>query len=166
MTEPIPLVLAVLLVLSSTSALVVKRLLWSLILLFYSSLLLGAILFWYGANYAGLFHIITFAGAVSVMFMVIIMLVGQDTPEKIGLTPRTVVGVVLTIAGFLPFILLTGELGRVQNAVLETSLMSGSIDDLGFLWTYQSWDVVFVLVPVAAAILTVINLFTKEGEVE
>ncbi len=88
MTEPIPLVLAGLLVLSATSALLAKRLLWSLILLFYSSLLLGGILFWYGADYAGLFHIVTFAGAVSVMFMVIIMLVGQDTPEKNTLQAR------------------------------------------------------------------------------
>jgi NADH:ubiquinone oxidoreductase subunit 6 (subunit J) len=165
-TEPIPLVLAVLLVLSSTSALIVKRLLWSLILLFYSSLLLGAILFWYGAAYAGLFHIITFAGAVSVMFMVIIMLVGQDTPQKIGITSKVVITAVLAVAGLIPFILLTGDLGRVQNAVQESSLISGSTDELSFLWKYQSWDIVFVLVPVAAAILTVINLFSKEGEVE
>jgi NADH:ubiquinone oxidoreductase subunit 6 (subunit J) len=165
-TEPIPLVLAVLLVLSSTSALIVKRLLWSLILLFYSSLLLGAILFWYGAAYAGLFHIITFAGAVSVMFMVIIMLVGQDVPQKTVVTWKVVVTAVLAVAGLIPFILLTGDLGRVQNAVQESSLISGSTDELGFLWKYQSWDIVFVLVPVVAAILTVINLFSKEGEVE
>ena len=166
MTEPIPLVLAALLIVSSTSALVVKRLLWSLILLFYSSLLLGAMLFWYGAAYAGVFHIITFAGAVSVMFMVIIMLVGQDTPEKISLTPRTLVSVALAIAGLVPFVLLTGEVRQVQNAVRETSLINSAINELGFLWNYQSWDIVFVLIPVAAAILTIINLFSKEGETE
>lgn len=166
MTEPVPLVLAALLVLSSTSALVVRRLLWSLILLFYSSLFLGGILFWYGAAYAGLFHIITFAGAVSVMFMVIIMLVGQDTPQKVSLTPRVIVGVALATVGCLPFMLLTSRLEQVQNAVRETSLVNSSIDELAFLWNYQSWDIVFVLVPVLAAILTVINLFSKEGEVE
>ncbi len=166
MTEPVPLVLAALLVVSSTSALLVRRLLWSLILLFYSSLLLGGILFWYGAAYAGLFHIITFAGAVSVMFMVIIMLVGQDRPQKVAITPQLVSGVVLAIVGFLPFIFFTTRLQQVQNAVQETSLVSGSIDELGFLWNFQSWDLVFVLVPVTAAILTVINLFSKEGETE
>jgi NADH:ubiquinone oxidoreductase subunit 6 (subunit J) len=165
-TETIPLVLAALLVLSSTSALLTKRLLWSLILLFYSSLLLGGILFWYGAAYAGLFHIITFAGAVSVMFMVIIMLVGQDTPEKFAFTSRLLTTGALTLAGLIPFILLTSHLERVQNAVQESNVINGTLDELGFLWKYQSWDIVFVLVPVAAAILTVINLFSKEGEVE
>ena len=165
MIEPIPLVLAILLVLSSLSALLVRRLLWSLILLFYSSLLLGGILFWYGADYAGLFHIVTFAGAVSVMFMVIIMLVGQDTPKELQLTPQVIGGVVLAIAGFVPFVLLISRFAQVQNKFQETALVSG-VDELGFVWSFQSWDVVFVLVPVIAAILTVVNLFSKEGEVE
>lgn len=166
MTEPIPLVLAGLLVLSATSALLAKRLLWSLILLFYSSLLLGGIFFWYGADYAGLFHIVTFAGAVSVMFMVIIMLVGQDAPEKNSVTPKLAVTGVLAVAGLVPFVLLTLDLTQAQNAVQESSLIGSTTNELSFLWNYQSWDLVFVLVPIAAAILTVINLFSKEGEVE
>lgn len=166
MTEPMPLVLAVLLVASSISALLVRRLLWSLILLFYSSLFLGGILFWYGAVYAGLFHIVTFAGAVSVMFMVIIMLVGQDTPEKLNLSPRTIAGAILSIACFLPFAVLISRLSPAQNAIHEASLVNASVDDLSFLWSFRSWDLVFVLLPIVAAVLTVINLFSKEGEAE
>lgn len=165
MTEPVPLVLAVLLVASSVSALLVRRLLWSLILLFYSSLLLGGILFWYGAIYAGLFHIITFAGAVSVMFMVIIMLVGQDVSEKGPFTP-TLTGLGLAFLGLIPFVLFTRQLQPVQNAVQETALVSSSIDDLAFLWKYQSLNIIFILLPVTVAILAVINLFSKEGESE
>jgi NADH:ubiquinone oxidoreductase subunit 6 (subunit J) len=165
-TEPVPLVLALLLVASSVSALLIKRLLWSLILLFYSSLLLGGILMWYGAVYAGFFQIITFAGAVSVMFMVIIMLVGQDNPERFRLGLRPIVGIGLSIVSFAPFTLLLGRVATVQKMVQESDLVTASMSDLGFLWSLQSWDLIFVLVPVGAAILAVINLFSKEGETE
>ena len=166
MTQLVPLVLAVLLVTSSVAALLVRRLLWSLILLFYSSLLLGGILFWYGAVYAGLFHIITFAGAVSVVFMVIIMLVGQDQPEKSTLKPELVIGLALAVAGFVPFLILSGQLESVPNRIQETALVSSSEDELSFLWNFQPWSLLFVLLPVGATILTVINLFSKEGEQE
>lgn len=166
MTELAPLVLAGLLVAFSISALLVKRLLWSLILLFYSSLLLGGILFWYGADYAGLFHIVTFAGAVSVMFMVIIMIVGQDPPERRSLRPATVTGIVLALLGSIPFMVMLGRLTPIQNRIDEVAIINGSVDDLGFLWNFRSWDMVFLLLPISAAILVVVNLFSKEDEVE
>jgi len=161
-TQLVPLILAVLLVASSVAALAVRRLLWSLILLFYSSLLLGGILFWFGAVYAGLFHIITFAGAVSVVFMVIIMLVGQDPPEKREL----IIGLALAAIGLAPFLMLSGQLAPIPNKIQETTLVGSSVDELGFLWNFQAWSVVFVLLPVTAAILAVVNLFSREGEVE
>jgi NADH:ubiquinone oxidoreductase subunit 6 (subunit J) len=165
-TEPVPLILAVLLVASSTSALLVRRLLWSLILLFYSSLLLGGILLWYGAVYAGLFHIITFAGAVSVLFMIILMLVGQDPSEKTGLKRTNLVGVVLAALGLIPFVFAMGQLSPAANKILEPSIVNGSVNDLSFLWSFRSWDLLFVLLPIAAAVLVLVNLFSKEGEVE
>jgi NADH:ubiquinone oxidoreductase subunit 6 (subunit J) len=165
-TQPIPLILAVLLVASSVAALLVRRLLWSLILLFYSSLLLGGILFWYGAVYAGLFHIITFAGAVSVVFMVIIMLVGQDASEKRALRPELVVGLALAVAGAVPFLMLSAQLTPVSDRIQETTVIPGSTDELGFLWNFQGWSLLFVLLPVTGAILAVVNLFSREGEVE
>lgn len=166
MTEPVPLILAVLLVASSTSALLVRRLLWSLILLFYSSLLLGGILLWYGAVYAGLFHIITFAGAVSVMFMIILMLVGQDPSEKTGLKRLNLLGVVLSALGLIPFVFAIGQLSPASNKILEPSIVNGSVNDLTFLWSFRSWDLLFVLLPITAAVLVLVNLFSKEGEVE
>ncbi len=166
MTEPVPLVLAVLLVASSVSALLVRRLLWSLILLFYSSLLLGGILFWYGAIYAGLFHIITFAGAVSVMFMIIIMLVGQDQPDTAGNRRYGLLGTVFAILGLVLFVIVIGQIVPASNRIVESSVVSASETDLSFLWSLQSWDLVFVIVPVTAAVLVVANLFSKEGETE
>lgn len=166
MTEPVPLILAVLLVGSSVSALLVRRLLWSLILLFYSSLLLGGILLWYGAIYAGLFHIITFAGAVSVLFMIILMLVGQDPTEKTGLRPTNLLGVFLAALGLIPFVFAITQLSPAPNKILEPSFVTGSVNDLSFLWSFRSWDLLFVLLPIAAAVLVLVNLFSKEGEVE
>jgi NADH:ubiquinone oxidoreductase subunit 6 (subunit J) len=165
-TEPVPLILAVLLVASSVSALLVRRLLWSLILLFYSSLLFGGILFWYGAVYAGLFHIITFAGAVSVMFMIILMLVGQDQPETGGSRRASIFGAVIAVVGLILFTIIMGQLAPVPNRIAETSIVNASANDLSFLWSYWSWDVVFVIVPVSAAVLVLVNLFSKEGEAE
>jgi len=165
-TEPVPLILAVLLVASSISALLVRRLLWSLILLFYSSLLLGGILFWYGAVYAGLFHIITFAGAVSVLFMIILMLVGQDQPETGSFKRASVFAALLAIIGGSLFTVAIGQLVPAPNKVLETSIVNVTANDLSFLWSYWSWDVVFAIVPVTAAVLVLVNLFSKEGEVE
>ena len=166
MTEPVPLILAVLLVASSISALFVRRLLWSLILLFYSSLLLGGILFWYGAVYAGLFHIITFAGAVSVMFMIILMIVGQDQPKTTGFKRSSLLGIPLAIAGFLIFAVAMDRIVPASDRVQESSLVTGSANDLTFLWKFQSWDLIFAILPITAAVLVLVNLFSKEGETE
>jgi NADH:ubiquinone oxidoreductase subunit 6 (subunit J) len=165
-TEPVPLILAVLLVASSVSALVVRRLLWSLILLFYSSLLFGGILFWYGAVYAGLFHIITFAGAVSVMFMIILMLVGQDQPETGSSRRASIFGAAIAVVGLILFTIIMGQLAPAPNRIAETGFVNASVNDLSFLWSYWSWDVIFLIVPVSAAVLVLVNLFSKEGEAE
>jgi NADH:ubiquinone oxidoreductase subunit 6 (subunit J) len=165
-----PAILTILLVVSCVAALLVRRLLWSLILLFYSSLLLGGILFWYGAVYAGLFHIITFAGAVSVMFMVIIMLTGEEASE-VSQPPRRqyYVGAILSFIGFIVFSLAVIRISAVPGKYEEASLLStsgSSMNELGFLWNLRSWDLLFVLVAIFAAMLTVVNLFMTEGEVE
>ena len=166
MTELAPLVLAGLLVASSVSALLVKRLLWSLILLFYSSLLLGGILFWYGADYAGFFHIITFAGAMSVLFMVIIMIVGQEPSQNRAIKTTQLTGLILALLAFIPLGIMLGQLAPIPSKISEATVVSASIDDLGFLWAFQSWDMVFLLLPITASILVVVNLFSKEGETD
>ncbi len=167
MSQPAPLILALLLVISCVAALLVRRLVWSLIILFYSSLLLGGILFWYGAIYAGLFHVITFAGAVSVMFMVIIMLTGEDAPEKRQLKPEFIIGCGLAAAGLVPFLILVNQLEPVVGKFEEAAAIGGaSIDELSFLWNFRSWDLIFVFLLVFASMLAVINLFSTEGETE
>lgn len=162
----VPIILSALLIVSTISGLLAKRLLWSLILLFYSSLLLGGIMIWYGAIYAGLFQIITFAGAVSVMFMVILMLVGQDPPEKFRLTTRSITGVLLSAVTAILFGLFADRFATVPQLGQGVSSLSASVSELDFLWNFQSWNLLFVLLPLGSAVLVVVNLFSGEGDTE
>src|SRR3990172_9866039 len=106
----ITLVLGVMLVGVTFVALLVRKLVWSLILLFYASIVFGALLIAYRAAFAGLFHIITFSGAVSVLFMVILMIVGAEAweyPDKLG--KDNLVGMILAILAAIPLVLLVSN---------------------------------------------------------
>jgi len=165
MTYEITLVLGVMLVGVTLVALLLRKLIWSLILLFYSSIIFGLLLMTLGATFAGLFHIITFAGAVSVLFMVIMMIVGQTGTEKLG--RENYIGILLALLAAIPLILLVSNFQPLPGSVIEqTQLASLAIqpdDALGFLWIMRSWDMLLVVILVAAAMLGVMNLFSREG---
>jgi NADH:ubiquinone oxidoreductase subunit 6 (subunit J) len=167
----ITLVLGIMLVGVTFVALLVRKLVWSLILLFYSSIVFGALLITYGAAFAGLFHIITFAGAVSVLFMVILMIVGAEAweyPDKLG--KDNLVGMILAILAAIPLVLLVSNFepfpSRMSEQVQLSGLSAQPDGALGFLWLLRSWDLLLVVILVAAAMLGVMNLFSREGGVE
>jgi NADH:ubiquinone oxidoreductase subunit 6 (subunit J) len=167
-TYEIALVLGVMLVGVTFVALIINRLVWSLILLFYSSIVFGLLLMSYGAAFAGLFHIITFAGAVSVLFMVILMIVGGHAlsrTERLGI--ENFLGMILAVLAAIPLILLVSNFEPFPNMMSEQVQLSGlstqPVDPLGFLWLMRSWDLLLVVVLVAAAMLGVMNLFSREG---
>jgi len=168
MTYEITLALGVMLVGVTVVALLVRRLVWSLILLFYSSIVFGALLISYGAAFAGLFHIITFAGAVSVLFMVILMIVGAEAwgyADKLG--RDNMLGMGLAILAAIPLVLLVSNFEALPNRISEqtqlSSLATRPDGALGFLWLLRAWDLLLVVVLVAAAMMGVMNLFSKEG---
>jgi NADH:ubiquinone oxidoreductase subunit 6 (subunit J) len=168
MTYEITLVLGVMLVGVTLVALMVRRLVWSLILLFYSSIIFGLLLMTFGATFAGLFHIITFAGAVSVLFMVIMMIVGgQSLTAKDKLGKQNYVGMLLALLAAIPLILLVSNFQPLPDRVSEQaqlSTLATPLDGaLGFLWVMRSWDMLVVVILVAAAMLGVMNLFSREG---
>ncbi len=170
MSYDISLVLGVMLVSVTLVALVIRRLVWSLILLFYSSIVFGLLLMTYGATFAGLFHIITFAGAVSVLFMVILMIVGGQALSYTGkLGKENFVGIALAIVAAIPLILLVSTFQPLPAWTSEQTQLSGLATQpdspLSFLWLLRSWDLLLVVVLVAAAMLGVMNLFSREGEV-
>ena len=171
MAIELTILLSALLIGVTLSALLIKRLVYSLIMLFYSGLLLGCIFLAYGASYAGLFQIITFAGAVSVMFMVILMLIGgESTPTGQRISREQVVGLGLSIMGFLVVSTILWQFGPSPTPVEETVLaqqMGFATDDpLSFLWSLRSWDVLFLVILVSAALAGILNLFSKEGDHE
>lgn len=168
MTYEIALVLGVMLVGVTFVALMIRRLVWSLIMLFYSSIVFGLLLMSYGATFAGLFHIITFAGAVSVLFMVILMIVGGQAlsyTEKLG--KENFLGMILAVLAAIPLIVLVSNFEPLPNVMTEQAQLSGLATQpdgpLGFLWLMRSWDLLLVVVVVAAAMLGVMNLFSREG---
>jgi NADH:ubiquinone oxidoreductase subunit 6 (subunit J) len=171
MAIELTILLSALLIGVTLSALLIKRLVYSLIMLFYSGLLLGCIFLAYGASYAGLFQIITFAGAVSVMFMVILMLIGgEPTPTGQRISREQVIGLGLSIAGFLVVASILWQFGPspipVEETVLARQMGFAADDPLSFLWSLRSWDILFFVILVSAALAGILNLFSKEGEHE
>lgn len=147
-------------------ALMVRKLVWSLILLFYSSIVFGLLLISYGATFAGLFHIITFAGAVSVLFMVILMIVGgQALSDKIG--KENLTGMILAVLAAIPLIIIVSNFQpfpvRLDERTQLLGLAGQPNNPLAFLWALRSWDLLLVVILVAAAMLGVMNLFSREG---
>jgi len=171
MAVELTILLSVLLVGVTLSGLLIKRLVYSLIMLFYSGLLLGCIFLAYGASYAGLFQIITFAGAVSVMFMVILMLIGGElTPTGQRISREQVMGLGLSIIGFLVVASILWQFGPspipAEETVLARQMGFATDDPLSFLWSLRSWDVLFLVILVSAALAGILNLFSKEGDHE
>ncbi len=171
MAIELTILLSALLIGVTLSALLIKRLIYSLIMLFYSGLLLGCIFIAYGASYAGLFQIITFAGAVSVMFMVILMLIGgEPTPTSRRISREQVIGLALSVLGFLVVASILLQFGPspipVEETVLARQLGFAADDPLSFLWSLRSWDILFLVILVSAAVAGILNLFSKEGEHE
>lgn len=171
MTIEIALILGTMLVGVTIVALMVRRLVWSLILLFYSSIIFGLLLMTYGALFAGLFHIITFAGAVSVLFMVILMIVGGQAlsyMDKLG--KENFAGMILALLAAIPLIVLVSNFepfpSRMDEQLQLSGLATQPADPLGFLWLLRSWDLLLIVILVAAAMLGVMNLFSREAGLE
>jgi len=168
MTYEITLVLGVMLVGVTLVALMVRKLVWSLIMLFYSSIVFGLLLISYGAAFAGLFHIITFAGAVSVLFMVILMIVGGQAlsySDKLG--KQNFVGMILAFLAAVPLLILLSNFQPFPSRLGEQTQLVGLATQpngpLGFLWLLRSWDLLLVVILVSAAMLGVMNLFSREA---
>ena len=168
MSFEISLLLGTMLVGVTVAALMIRKLVWSLILLFYSSIVFGLLLMSYGAAYAGLFHIITFAGAVSVLFMVILMIVGGQTlsyADKLGKENYT--GMILAVLAAIPLVILVSNFDPFPGRLNEQTQLAGLTvqpdSPLAFLWALRSWDLLLLVVLVAAAMLGIMNLFSREG---
>ena len=155
MTGEIALLLSAALLVTVISALLSRNMSITLIMMFYASLVLGVIFTIYQGILIGLLHIVTFAGAVSVMLLTVVLMTGQ-TELDIGKRPLavllgTVTILVVAAASYSLF-------STVPNGVQQAQPM----DILSFVWTYRPWDLLILVIIFSGAMTAVVNLLSKE----
>jgi len=155
MTGEIALLLSAALLVTVMSALLSRNMSITLIMMFYASLVLGVIFTIYQGILIGLLHIVTFAGAVSVMLLTVVLMTGQ-TELDIGKRPLavllgTVTILVVAAASYSLF-------STVPNGVQQAQPMN----ILSFVWTYRPWDLLILVIIFSGAMTAVVNLLSKE----
>jgi NADH:ubiquinone oxidoreductase subunit 6 (subunit J) len=156
--EIVSLGLAAALIASVLVALFSRKVSISLIALFYSSVMLGITFTVYGDTLLGLLQMATFAGAVSVLILSVILMTGESR-LNIGARELGVAlgAVILVMAAYL-FVGITGGAGPSPSATYSDI----SVQVLGFLWQFRPWDLLILVTVFASAMVTIVNLFSRE----
>ena len=137
-------------------ALFSKKVSVSLIALFWTSTLLGVVFTMYGNALVGLMQIVTFSGAVSVLFLTVILMTGESKLD-IGATRLTIA----VVAGALVLVILA--MTQVSFVGLSpSSYPDVSLTTFSFLWQFRPWDLLILVTVFASAMVTVANLFSRE----
>lgn len=157
MSVEISILLCIALIITSVTSLLSKTVSLSLILLFYSSVVLNIIFTIYGAAIIALIHLVIFAGAISVMLLVTIVITGEAN-LSIGNIKNYVLIIIFIIA-------LSVFLGL--NIARELRASSGiplNGELLEFVWTYRPWDLLILIIILAASMVTALNLLSRTRE--
>lgn len=148
------------LIVTALVALFVKRTSVSLITLFYSSITMGVIFTLYGSVLIGLLHIITFAGAVSVMILTVVLMTGESKLDMgASLAKVGVIGGALVVVAGASLVLLAG-----LPAGAAAVQLSSPLSPLQFVWQLRPWDLLILLTLFASSMIVVVNLLSKENE--
>jgi NADH:ubiquinone oxidoreductase subunit 6 (subunit J) len=153
-----PLILSGALVATVAFALFSTKVSSSLIALFYSSVILAVIFTISGDALLGLVQMATFAGAVSVLTLSVILMTGES---RLGLGVRKLgLAAVLALVAFAAaaFYAIKGGPG---------SPFPGSYTDLSnqvltLLWVDRPWDLLILVMAFASAMVTISNLMSRE----
>lgn len=146
------------LVITVVAALGAKKVSTSLIMLFYSSIVLGVTFTLYSDALLGLVHMATFAGAVSVLLLAVILLTGESnlalrsrqlTLVLIGVTAAIVLASILSLTA-----------GPSSGAPLPPEDISLQV--LSFVWNYRPWDLLILMVVFASSMVSVVSLLSRE----
>ena len=128
----------------------------SLISLFYASIVLGIAFTVYGDGLLGLLTMITFAGAISVLLLSVVLITGES---KLDLGARNLalgaVPLAAAIGGISMVVVFSGQAGGFAAS-------DSSLAVLSFLWTLRPWDLLILIVVFAAAMVAVVSLLGKE----
>lgn len=157
-SEFVPFVTSGLLVITVLIALFSKKVSVSLISLFYSSIMLGIIFTVYGDTLAGLLTMVTFAGAVSVLFLTVILMTGESKLDiGAGRTSLGLLALTLAVAIASVYALTSGLPGTLGGNYFDVSQ-----DMMSFVWQYNPWDLLILVTVFASAMLGVTNLLSRE----
>lgn len=154
------ILLSATLLVTVVAALLAKKISISLILLFYASLILGIIFTLYDDVILGLVTMITFAGAISVLILSVVLMTGEST---IGTSTRrtqlAVMGVGLLVVAVSAYVVFAAAPGGSTASTGDVSLQL-----LAFIWQFRPWDLLILIMVFAASMLSVTNLLSEEGE--
>ena len=129
----------------------------SLIALFYASIVLGIGFTVYGDGLLGLLTMITFAGAISVLLLSVVLITGES---KLDLGARkfalAAVPLMAAVSGISVLVVFSGQAGGF--AVSDSSLAV-----LNFLWTLRPWDLLILIVVFGAAMIGIVSLLGRDN---
>ncbi len=158
-SELVPVVMSGVLIATVLAALFSKKVSISLIALFYSSIMLGVTFTVYGDMLVGLLTMVTFAGAVSVLLLTVILMTGESKLD-IGAGKLSVGLVALTIAVAVAsvYALTSGWTGSLGGSFPDISQQV-----MVFAWQFRPWDLLILITVFASAMLGVTNLLSRES---
>ncbi len=128
----------------------------SLIALFYTSMVLGVTFTVYGNGLLGLLTMITFAGAISVLLLSVVLITGES---NLNLGAHRLALWAVPLAGAIGGVSLLAVFGG-QAGGLTASDSSSAV--LSFLWTLRPWDLLILMVVFAGAMVAIISLLGGE----
>jgi NADH:ubiquinone oxidoreductase subunit 6 (subunit J) len=155
MSGEIALLLSAALLVTVLGALFSRSMSITLIMMFYASIVLGVIFTLYQGILVGLLHIVTFAGAVSVMLLTVVLMTGQ-TDLNIGKRSLalSLAAVTILVVAAASYSLFSSAPTGVQQAQ--------AMNILSFVWTFRPWDLLILVIVFAGAMTVIINLLSKE----
>jgi len=153
----VALLLSVALLVTVTAAMFSRSMSVTIIMLFYASLILGVIFTLFQGVLVGLLHIITFAGAISVLLLTIVLMTGES---NLSIGNRTLAALIGTIT---ILVVLASSYPLFGGMVPTTETTAGStMGLLTFVWTDRPWDLLILIVVFAAAMIGIVNLLSEK----
>jgi NADH:ubiquinone oxidoreductase subunit 6 (subunit J) len=159
-SEIVALLLCAALLLTTFLGLSSKKVSTALIMLFYSSVVLGTIFTVYGDALIGLLHMVTFAGAVSVLILTVILMTGQSDVSLRAKRWVVISGIITSAVVVASALAVFGG----SNSNIPSQSSDISIQLFSFIWAYRPWDLLILVMVFGASMLVVANLFSMVGD--
>jgi NADH:ubiquinone oxidoreductase subunit 6 (subunit J) len=155
-SELVALLISGALFVTVATSLLTSKVSYSLISLFYASIVLGIGFTVYGDGLLGLLTMITFAGAISVLLLSVVLITGES---NISLGARELalgaIPLAAAIGGISLVLVFSGQAGGLASS-------DSSLAVLSFLWTLRPWDLLILIVVFAGAMVAIVSLLGKE----